>query len=184
VKKVRVLLSISIGYAMFSLLAITPVGAESAQAVGAYLSPSSPISLTIPSLKVSSNIIKLGLDKKGVLEVPKTEDIAGWYTGSPTPGEIGPTIIVAHVDMNGKFGVFYNLKKMKSGDLIRVARSDKRIVTYKVTATSTFLKTKFPTQKIYGNIDHSGLRLITCGGKFNKKTGHYESNVVVFAQAI
>lgn len=180
----KALLSNFVAYAMFSLLVIAPIGSENAQAVGAYLSPSTPISLTIPSLKVSSGIIKLGLDKAGALEVPKTEDIAGWYTGSPTPGEIGPTIIVAHVDMNGKFGVFYNLKKMKAGDLIRVARSDKRIVTYKVSATSTFLKAKFPTEKIYGNIDHAGLRLITCGGKFNRKTGHYESNVVVFAQAI
>lgn len=182
--RIRISLGSTLASLILCLTALPSGWIANANAAEDYLSPSAPINLTIPTLKVATSIIKLGLDDKGALQVPKTENIAGWYIGSPTPGEIGPTIIVAHVDMNGKFGVFYNLKKMKPGDVIRVARADKKVVTYKVTSTSIFQKAKFPTQKIYGNIDHAGLRLITCGGKFNKKIGHYDSNVVVFAEAI
>lgn len=155
-----------------------------ANAATQYLSRSVPMSVSIPSIGVKAKIIKLGLDPVGALEVPKTGNIAGWYTGSPSPGEIGPTIIVAHVDMNGKEGVFFRLKNMKVGDVVKVQRADKEVVTFKVTEVSTFKKSKFPTEKIYGNLNFAGLRLITCGGKFDSKIGHYDSNVVVYAKKI
>ena len=168
----------------FTFAGVQTLSTVTAGATSPYLTPSAPLSMSIPSLKVKAKIIKLGLDSVGALEVPKTGDIAGWYKGSSSPGEIGPTIIVAHVDMNGKAGVFFRLKEMKIGDVVKVQRADKEVVTFIVTEISTFKKSKFPSEKIYGNLNFAGLRLITCGGKFDSKIRHYDSNVVVYAKKI
>jgi sortase (surface protein transpeptidase) len=149
-----------------------------------YLSRSAPTLITIPSIGISSKFIKLGLDKNGALQVPVTGTVAGWYTGAPTPGELGPAIIVAHVDMGGKPGVFFRLKELRKGDQIAISRTDGKIVKFEVTETASFPKKSFPTAKVYGDINFAGLRLITCGGKFDSKTGHYLSNVIVFAKMV
>ena len=132
-----------------SFAGVQTLSTVSAGAASQYLAPSTPLSMSIPSLKVQTKIIKLGLDSVGALEVPKSGDIAGWYKGSPSPGEIGPTIIVAHVDMNGKPGVFFRLKEMKVGDVVKVQRADKEVVTFIVTEISTFKKSKFPSAKSF-----------------------------------
>lgn len=118
------------------------------------------------------------------MEVPKLASVVAWFTGSPLPGEIGPSIIVGHVDMNGKPGVFFNLKLLKKNDLISIARADGSVVKFEVTKKASYLKTNFPTAEVYQNIDHAGLRLITCGGNFDKKTKHYLSNIIVFAKMV
>lgn len=149
-----------------------------------FLPRSAPTIISIPSIGVNAKFIKLGLDAVGALEVPTTGSVAGWFIGAPTPGELGPAIVAAHVDMGGKEGIFFRLKELKKGDLIRITRADKSTVTFKVSETATYLKSNFPTEKVYGNIDFAGLRLITCGGKFDSKIGHYVSNIVVFAKMV
>ncbi|MGQ0624819.1 MAG: hypothetical protein ACT4PP_09280 [Sporichthyaceae bacterium] len=42
-------------------------------------------------------------------------------------------------------------------------------------------KTEFPTAGVYGDLDHPGLRLITCGGPLDPVTGNYRDNTLVFA---
>lgn len=116
--------------------------------------------------------------------MPTSGDVTGWFNGAPTPGEIGPAIIVGHVDWKGKIGVFYKLKSLKKGDLVKVLRSDGRQVRYSVVRTLTVNKLKFPTELVYGNIDHAGLRLITCGGRFDSKLKRHVDNIIVFAKAV
>ncbi|MEJ0014198.1 MAG: sortase [Actinomycetota bacterium] len=118
-----------------------------------YLKASAPMKISIPSIGMTTSIIKLGLDSSGALQVPTTGAVAGWYTGSPTPGELGPSIIVAHVDMGGKLGVFFHLKDLKIGAKIDVLREDGKTAIFEVTQKAIYLKSKFPTTKIYGNID-------------------------------
>ena len=81
-------------------------------------------------------------------------------------------------------GVFYDLHKLKPGELIVVMRKDGSKPVFRVTNVQQFPKAQFPTNAVYGNIDHAGLRLITCGGTFNSQTGHYEDNIVVFADFV
>ncbi len=38
--------------------------------------------------------------------------------------------------------------------------------------------------QVYGNTHRAELRLITCGGSFDQKSGHYVDNVVVFAHLV
>jgi sortase (surface protein transpeptidase) len=125
----------------------------------------------------------LGLRTDGSMQVPVGGFPAGWYTGGPTPGELGPAVIAGHVDMRGP-AVFYALHNVAPGDRVTITRADGSRPVFRVTAVAQFPKDHFPTTLVYGNIDHAGLRLITCGGSFNSTSGHYEDNLVVFADFV
>ena len=141
----------------------------------------SPVSLTIPLIGVKTNLIRLGLQSNGALQVPSTTSVAGWYTGSPRPGAIGSAIIVGHIDSPSGPGVFYRLSELRRGDQVYVRRSDGTMVLFRVTTVQTYLKNQFPTQTVYGPTPDAELRLITCSGTFDSTTGHYLSNIVVYA---
>jgi hypothetical protein len=149
----------------------------------ATLARSAPVRLQVAAIGVDSTLMKLGLGSDGTLDVPPGGFPAGWYTGGPTPGEMGPAVIAGHVDMKGP-GVFYRLHSMKPGDQITITRADGSKPVFRVTRVEQYLKDSFPTKLVYGNLDHAGLRLITCGGTFNSQTGHYEDDLVVFADLV
>ncbi len=125
----------------------------------------------------------LGLRADGSMQVPPGGFPAGWYTGGPTPGELGPAIIAGHVDWNGP-GVFFRLHNLKNGDEVSITRADGSKPVFRVTRVAQFRKDRFPTKLVYGNIDHAGLRVITCGGSFNSQSGGYEDNIVAFADLV
>jgi LPXTG-site transpeptidase (sortase) family protein len=140
-----------------------------------------PVSLTIPLIGVSTKLITLGLQSDGSLQVPPTTSVAGWYTGSPRPGAIGSAIIIGHIDSVTGPGVFFRLDELRRGDQVYVRRADGTMVEFRVTSVEEYLKDRFPTQAVYGPTPDAELRLITCGGAFDNATGHYLSNVVVYA---
>jgi hypothetical protein len=140
-----------------------------------------PVSLIIPVIGVQTHLIELGLTASGALQVPTTTTVAGWYTGSPRPGAIGPSLIEGHVDSLTGPGVFYRLSELRPGDRIYVSRADGTTVEFRVTAAQTYLKTYFPTADVYGPTPDPELRLITCGGTFDYATGHYLSNTIIYA---
>jgi sortase (surface protein transpeptidase) len=141
----------------------------------------SPVSITIPLIGVKASLITLGLQASGALQVPTSTAVAGWYTGSPRPGSIGSAIIVGHIDSYKGPGVFYRLDTLRLGDKVYVRRADGTIVLFRVTRVLTYLKDQFPTQTVYGPTPDAELRLITCGGTFDSTSGHYLSNIVVYA---
>ena len=161
----------------------TPSAAVPPVVEAEHLARSVPVRLQIAAIGVDSTLMALGLKDDGTMEVPPRGFPAGWYTGAPTPGELGPAIIAGHVDWNGP-GVFYNLYKLKTGDQVTVTRKDGTRPVFRVTRVEQFPKDRFPTTLVYGNIEHAGLRLITCGGSFNRQTGHYEDNIVAFADLV
>ncbi len=116
------------------------------------------------------------------MQTPKDPALAGWYEPGPTPGSQGPAVIAGHVTWNGASAVFEKLKTMKGGDTIKVTRKDGKTVTFTVDKVSEYPKAEFPTLEVYKNLDHAGLRLVTCGGDFDPKKHYYDSNVVVFAR--
>ncbi|WP_300610962.1 class F sortase [Trebonia sp.] len=143
-----------------------------------------PVLLTIPLIGVRTKLITLGLTAGGELQVPSTTTVAGWYTGSPRPGAIGPAIIVGHIDSLTGPGVFFRLSELQPGDRVYVRRADGTTVEFRVTAVQTYLKDQFPTATVYGPAPYPELRLITCGGAFDYATGHYLSNVVVYTTEV
>jgi LPXTG-site transpeptidase (sortase) family protein len=140
-----------------------------------------PTGLVIPAIGVRTKLIHLGLTASGALQVPANAGVAGWYTGSPRPGGTGSAVIAGHIDSGSGPGVFFRLHQLRPGDLIYVLRRHARMAVFKVTAVRMVSKSKFPTAAVYGAVPNAQLRLITCGGTFDPVTGHYLSNVVVFA---
>jgi sortase (surface protein transpeptidase) len=140
-----------------------------------------PAALTIPEIGVSTRLITLGLTAQGTAQVPSTASVAGWYARSPRPGAVGPAIILGHIDSYQGPGVFFRLAVLRSGDPIYIRRSDGSTVEFRVTAVQSYLKDHFPTEAVYGPTPDAELRLITCGGAFDSATGHYLSNIVVYA---
>jgi LPXTG-site transpeptidase (sortase) family protein len=140
-----------------------------------------PTALDIPAIGVKTRLIRLGLTVSGTLQVPSSTTVAGWYTGSPRPGETGAAVIAGHIDSHSGPGVFYRLKDLKPGNLVYVRRGRGTLAVFKVTAVHMFPKSRFPTAAVYGPVPDAQLRLITCGGTFDPAIGHYLSNVIVFA---
>ena len=143
-----------------------------------------PASLTIPDIGVQSRLIRLGLTKSGALQVPPTAFVAGWYTGSPRPGDIGSSIIIGHIDSKSIPGIFYNLLHLRPGQRVYIRQADGKLAVFRVTAVHMYLKARFPTAAVYGPTPDAQLRLITCGGAFDFGSRHYLSNVVAFATLI
>jgi hypothetical protein len=154
--------------------------ADSADPVEAAL----PVTLIIPAIGVRTRLVRLGRTASGALQVPATTSVAGWYTGSPRPGELGAAVIAGHVDSYLGPGVFFRLRLLRPGDLILVRRADGSLAAFGVYAVRTQAKVRFPTAAVYGPTPAAELRLITCGGTFDPATGHYLSNVIVFAVAV
>jgi sortase (surface protein transpeptidase) len=143
-----------------------------------------PVSLTIPLIGVKTHLITLGLAAGGAMQVPSSAAVAGWYTGSPRPGSVGSAVIVGHVDNKNGPGVFVRLPELKAGNDVFVKRADGTMAEFRVTKVQEYLKDNFPTQAVYGPTPDAELRLITCGGTFDPATGHYQSNIVVYATEV
>jgi hypothetical protein len=148
---------------------------------GPVLPAASPVSVSIPRLRVSSPLETLGVDAQGSMEVPVDPARAGWYARGPTPGALGPAVIAGHVTWNQVPAVFFDLAALRPGDLVRVERADHRVAVFSVTRVEQYRKSQFPTGEVFGAIDHAGLRLITCGGQYDDSARRYRDNVVVFA---
>jgi sortase (surface protein transpeptidase) len=153
----------------------------SAPSFGPFLAASRPTVIDIPSIGVhSSTFVDLGVTADGTIAVPGTADEVGFYVGGPTPGQLGPAVIAAHVDSTKGPGVFYRLGAVKVGATVRVSRADGSVLRFVVDKVALYPKDAFPTEAVYrGGFDRAEIRLVTCGGTFDK-VRHYLDNVVVF----
>jgi sortase (surface protein transpeptidase) len=148
------------------------------------MSKSQPTRLVIPSINLDTSLITTGQQADGAIQMPVRYDVAAWYEKSPTPGEKGPSIIVGHVDNWKGIGVFFRLKQLGYGDTIEVTRADGTTAKFTVMDVKDFSKTDFPSKEVYGGLNYAGIRLITCGGYFDHKTGEYSDNIVVFGKLV
>jgi hypothetical protein len=160
------------------------IAVPSSAAPAAALAPAGPrpVRLRIPAIGVDTGLTSLGLLPDGTLEVPPDGTTAGWYTGSPTPGEPGPAVLAAHVDWQGAEGVFYDLRDLRPGDEVSVDRRDGSAARFTVARVAQYPKDHFPTDDVYGDVASPQLRLITCGGDFDPGARSYRDNIVVYAE--
>jgi hypothetical protein len=157
-----------------------PVGAAAA---GQAAQVARPVWVSVPAIGIKkTKLIHLGLTKRGALQVPHSTTVAGWFTGGPRPGAVGSAVIAGHVDSKTGPGIFFWLRALKPGDKIYVGRADGTMAVFQVTRVHRYAKDKFPTNAVYGAVPDPELRLITCGGIFDRSLGSYLSNVVVFAR--
>ena len=159
-----------------------PTGAA---VLGPVLGRSLPVSLDVPRIGIrGARLVQLALAKDGSIQVPAlgANSPAGWYSGSPTPGTLGPSVILGHVDSaTAGPAIFFRLGTLRPGDTAMVTRADHAVAVFRVDSVEQYSKSTFPTLQVFGNTDRAALRLITCGGTFDPATGSYESNVVVYA---
>jgi sortase (surface protein transpeptidase) len=144
--------------------------------------PAPPVRVEIPAIGVASRLVRLGLAADGTMEVPDDYDLAGWFTGGPMPGQDGPAVIVGHIDSKTGPAVFYRLGDLRPGDAVRVQRADGAWLAFEVTGTARYPKSQFPTGAVFGPVPGPVLRLVTCGGAFDRASGHYLDNLVVTAR--
>lgn len=141
--------------------------------------------LRIPSIGVHAEVVRLGLHPDGTLETPDDDfGQAGWWSGGPAPGEPGPVVIVGHVDSYRGPAVFWRLRELEPGDAVDVVRLDGTAVRYVVRRRERVAKDAFPTERVYGEVDGHELRLITCGGTFDRDVRSYTDNVIVYAEQV
>jgi sortase (surface protein transpeptidase) len=121
------------------------------------------------------------LTAAGTLQAPRSPAVAGWYTGGPRPGAVGPAVIAGHIDSLAGPGVFFRLRLLRPGDRVYVRRADGSLAVFTVTSVRSYPKSKFPTAAAYGPVPTAQLRLVTCGGTFDPATGSYLRNIIAYA---
>jgi sortase (surface protein transpeptidase) len=139
--------------------------------------------VSIPAIGVDAPLVPVGLKPDGAMQTP-TFGIAGWYDKGPKPGTPGPAVLLAHVDSKAKGpDVFFRLRELKPGDRVTVRYAD-RESTFAVTGKEQTAKTALPASRIWNGASTPVLRLITCGGAFDRKAGSYLDNIIVYADQL
>jgi hypothetical protein len=153
-----------------------PVVAESVAGAPA------PVRLLVPAIGIDTPLPALEVDPTGTLAPPDDVATAGWFSQGPAPGDVGPAVLVGHVDSTAGPGVFFRLRDLRPGDDIGVRRADGSVLHFAVTRVARYPKTAFPTAAVYGPTPDPELRLVTCGGAFDRAARSYLDNVVVYAR--
>jgi Sortase domain len=148
------------------------------------LARSTPLTLRIPAIGVSVSVSKLGLNPDGTVEVPTNFQQPGWFRLGPTPGQTGSAVILGHVDSYQGPAVFFRLGDLRKGDRVSVTLANGTVARFVVSSVAMYPKTTFPAKRVYGSHDLSALQLVTCGGVFDRRTGHYLSNIVVYTSLV
>ncbi|MFB6708919.1 class F sortase [Streptomyces sp. NPDC056333] len=160
-----------------------PSTAASPSPTGLFMPRSKPTKLQIPSIAVKAPFTPLSIGANGQLNPPPPNDtnLVGWYKGGVTPGERGSAIVAGHVDTTTGPAVFLQLQFVKQGATVDITRADGSVATFKVDSVEKFSKANFPDDLVYADTPDAQLRLITCGGTYDRKAKDYKDNVVVFA---
>jgi hypothetical protein len=144
-----------------------------------------PRRIAIPAIGVSARVIPLRREPDGTMQTPRVWQEAGWYKPGPEPGERGPAVIAGHVDSTGGPAVFYRLRDLRRGDLIQIRRADGSLVRFRVEGLERWPKSEFPTRRVFGRRTRiSVLQVVTCSGSFNRSTGHYADNTIVYGSRV
>jgi len=143
-----------------------------------------PVRVRIPVIGVDAPVAPLDVDANGVLPVPAADSVAGWWRAGPEPGERGAAVLAGHVDSRSGPAVFFRLRELPANAEVFVDRADGSTAVFAVRRIEEHGKESFPTDSVYGRTARSELRLVTCGGAFDRAHGRYRDNVIVFASRL
>lgn len=158
-----------------------PVASQPRSPTAAEGSVPRPVAVRVPAIGVASALADLAVGGAGELVPPERFDQAGWFAAGPAPGGDGPAMIAGHVDSRAGPGVFGRLHELRTGDEVIVARADGSELRFVVRRIYSTPKDAFPTALVYSPTPASELRLVTCGGVFDRASGNYRDNVIVEA---
>ena len=141
--------------------------------------PSAPVKIDLPSIGASDDIVPVGLDAAGEMELPPVTQV-GWYKLAPRPGQTGRAVLAGHVDYGGTPGAFKRLAQLKPGDDVVVTDAAGMVRRFDVTRVERILKADYQARTVPLVFNHTSgveLALVTCGGKL--VGSEYDSNDVV-----
>jgi len=161
-----------------------PPPVDSFRSVRSYDGVAEPVRLRIPAAGVDTPLQRLGRSVDLSIDVPTDFGVAGWFAEGPRPGQSGPAVILGHVDSRTGPGVFYGLARLPVGAEVLVDRADGSTAGFRVSRKLRVPKARFPTELVYGPTLEPSLRLVTCGGSFDKTIGSYRDNVIVYADPL
>lgn len=150
---------------------------------GAALGYSPPVRVEIPEAGVRAPVMRVGRNPDGTVEVPPLSSAryAGWYDPGPAPGSRGSAVLLGHYDDLRGPAAFHQVPSLRPGEVVRVIRRDGGTAVFSVDAVEQVGKSRFPHARVYGRVGYAGLRLVTCGGRFDTRSHSYEDNVIVYA---
>jgi hypothetical protein len=140
-----------------------------------------PTRVIIAALDIDGPVIPVGVNAASQLDVPPDARTLVWYRYGPSPGGPGSAVIAGHLNWRGTTGIFARLDKIPVGATITVVYDDGSQRDFIVSAVELVDK---PAVAVNGTFAREGermLRLVTCGGEFEKAVRSYRSNVVVTA---
>ncbi|MFI6933347.1 class F sortase [Streptomyces sp. NPDC050287] len=144
-----------------------------------------PQRVDVPELGIQAPVVARGLDGQGAIDPPPFDQagVVGWYADGASPGAAGTALMVGHVDTETRPAVFYKISAMKPGETVRVVRDDGKVAEFTVDDVQVVTRDHFDAQQAYGprRTGRAELRLITCGGTFDRETRSYTANVIVSA---
>jgi hypothetical protein len=154
----------------------------------AALPPADPVvrpgRVRIARLKVNATVVPVGVDPAGNVVIPASVATVGWYRYGAGLGDPGSMVIGGHVDsVTQGDGAFARLRDLNPNDRVVVTGSDGRDHAFTVVGREEYPKAAIELDRYFATTGPSRLALITCGGPFDRATGHYRDNVVVTAVA-
>ncbi|MFJ4853158.1 class F sortase [Streptomyces sp. NPDC088730] len=140
-----------------------------------------PRRIRIASIGLDKALTGLRVQQDGTLAAPGDPADVGWWSDGPRPGDPGAAVFVGHVDSATGPAAFYGLSSLRPGDRITVSRDDHTDLAFTVRALRSYEKDAFPDSQVYATNGPPALRLITCGGTYDRTQGEYLANLVVYA---
>lgn len=140
-----------------------------------------PAFLMIPSIDVMAVIEKAGLTPDRQMENPTSWDTVAWYRHGPVPGQNGSAVLAGHLDSETDTAVFWDLKKLKSGDEVQVMDTHGELQTFVVTDSELYKAHEVPMEEVFAQNGKPRIALITCDGSWSA-TGGYDERFIVYAE--
>lgn len=146
---------------------------------------SSPVRLRIPAVGIDAPVVKVGLREDGFMDIPGTAEEVGWFEPGYIPGALGNAVMAGHLDTeSGKGAVFWDLRRLKNGDIVEVEREDGSLKRFTVTHRATYNANEAPLNELFGSATGAHLNLITCNGAWRDDVQTYDRRLIVYTEAI
>ncbi len=144
--------------------------------------PAPPVALGVDALALAASVEPVLVDPDGALALPADPGVLGWWAMSAPPGApTGTTLIAAHVDAPSHGpGPMAALARAPMGTVLTVTDAAGASYSFTLTERRSLDKSELPSD-LFAAQGPARLVLITCGGPFDRATGHYRDNVVLFA---
>jgi len=149
--------------------------------------------MVIERLGVDAPIITLGLDANALPDVPNGPDVVAWYNFSARPGQGSNAVFSGHVDwtVNGQpvTGVFWGLRDLEEGDVVKLLLEDGGELEYRVTDNVGIAHDDPDGVKVMDETPDDVITLVSCGGIWvadgsNPLGGNYTHRIVVRAERV